>query len=954
MSNENGSLSPSGTPLPETSHPKGTSIEKISTFEKQIKLLSFNTLEKLEYTVKNNQRNIPAWLELISRVQFKGSVEEVRKVYERFLKIFPNNGDVYLNYINFELSKGEVSNAESLYERCLTRTSNLNLWKSYITYVRKKNDIITGGQEARQVVIQSYDIALRNIGIDLESGSVWEDYLKFVDEWNPISKWEEQQKLELKRKTFKQCIVTPSHKLEDLWSLYTMFENEINPSYARKQISDISPQYMLARTWYKEFTNLTKSIVAHSNGDEKTVVKSHKIWINLEKQNKLRLTNRKLLNTRIEFSFVKTLQKFPFYPEIWFDYAQFKLSEDLNLPITLPTTTTTDVSSAGKVTGYREENYDTGIKILTESLSCCPNSTLLTYLLAELYELKNNQALITTTFNKLVDQLINQYEQLVLDEEYLHKQLSKPLQGQNVGKDNSHGMKRSSKDKNGNGSDNGHDHDDNDENNDEDEDDEDEDDNGDENNDLDTEIHNDPNAYTTREAQRQNGFYLSNVELNKLKLERLITTVYINYIKVSKRSIKKATARTIFKDARKRFKNLTWHIYYEEALFEYNTSSNQQGGIKIALKIFDTGMKNLELHDHKNYPFLIEYFKFLILINDYTNIKSLFEISIKNLTSNVGLGNGNNPYAQYSTSYGDIHHGIFPYDQATITKRQNYESKQRNKTLKKLFKYFLRYELYNGNILSIHTLQNRYKEIFPNDSQLYIFSQVFKEYDGLNMIKEFEINTNSNDLFNAWNNYNTNVNNLLYQNEVDYLLDSAGQNEINNKIKQEHLLENYNSDTDDDEVVNNDDLANYGFKTKSSILQNSQSNMSNNNKALKKSNVGARNIVKRFRNESDADAGAVVTENDDYDPSNIESSVPSVNEVPSVNFNQYNAPVINEFVGQNIVVDESKPFVSDSIYNLLRVLPSSNSFDKKIFDSTKLVNLLRELSLPQGSGPGVA
>ncbi|GMM34580.1 cleavage polyadenylation factor subunit [Saccharomycopsis crataegensis] len=920
----NASLSPSATPAAEVKPKDSPSKEpKVPTFIKRQKLKNLDTFGKLDYALQLNERDITSWKELITKTQNKHgkfSPNEPRKLYERFLKVFPNNGDIYLKYIDFELSKNENSNAESLYERSLTKCRNLELWKSYINYVRKQNDIITGGQEARQTVNQSFDIALRNIGIDLNAGSIWEDYIKFINEWNPISKWEEQQKTELKRKTLKQSVIIPSHKIEDLWTMYTTFENEVNPSNARKYISDTSPQYMLARTWYKEFTGLTRMLNSFSKTPAKMSIQSHKTWINLEKQNKLRLSNRRLLNKRIEFAFVKTLEKYPFYPEIWFEFAQFKLSEIVDTPPVLKPLSISTSSIDSKFNGndinsfgnYKTENLDTGISILTEGLLSCPMSPVLTYLLAELYELKNDHSNITAVFDSLIDKLVDQYDQLSTDEDYVKKDLEKPLRSELESRLERLKAKHTA----------AH-----------------EDDSDGESDDDNQQIEEteeivearqtlkDPKNYTIPEVQAQNENFLKNIKTNKLKLERLITTVYINYIKFTKRAIKKSVSRTVFKDARKRFKNLTWHIYFEEAMFEYNTSSNSQSGIKIALKIFDTGMKNLKLEDHKNFPFLVEYFKFLILVNDYTNIKSFFEVCVKNLT----IKPPENLIYQYSNT-------------VNTPTEDPHVKHQRTRTLQKLFKLLLRYELYNGNILAIQNLQHRYKEIFPEQAELSIFSQIYREYDGLNLLREFEVDIDSNVLFKSWTDYSQNINNVVYKdlpkNENNYksYLSDGEFKVVSKKLKEEHLIESYDSSSDLEDDTNDDgledfDMANYGFKSRSQALKVA--------KIVKQVKASTENVsLKRPRETTNNNSVAAVNE-DDYVPSYAAPSFPVKEEPKAANTNKAG----DNFFGNNFVANDSKPFVSDNIYNLLRVLPSSASFDKRMFNSKKLVDMLKELNV---------
>ena len=60
-------------------------------------------------------------------------------------------------------------------------TPNIRLWTVYLNYIRRRNDLSNDPNgHARQTVAQSYEFVIDNIGVDRDSGAIWQDYLQFI------------------------------------------------------------------------------------------------------------------------------------------------------------------------------------------------------------------------------------------------------------------------------------------------------------------------------------------------------------------------------------------------------------------------------------------------------------------------------------------------------------------------------------------------------------------------------------------------------------------------------------------------------------------------------------------------------------------------------------------------------------------------------------------------------
>ncbi|KAM9898308.1 hypothetical protein OXX69_009927, partial [Metschnikowia pulcherrima] len=240
--------------------------------------MSLDIIGQLEEVVEAQPWNYTSWSKLIDQVVLKDKEEQVRATFDKYLSIFKFDAKQWSNYINFELNRGDFARVEKLFARCLPITTDVDICRTYVSYVRRVNDVITGGEKARSTVVSAFDFAANKVGVDLESHDLWKDYLDFFKSWTPSSSWEQQQKNDLIRKLYRRCLVIPTSKIESIWSEYTKWENDVStPNSASKFIADLSTSYMEARSWNTEWHNVTnnslrRKLVPYSPLNDKTNV----------------------------------------------------------------------------------------------------------------------------------------------------------------------------------------------------------------------------------------------------------------------------------------------------------------------------------------------------------------------------------------------------------------------------------------------------------------------------------------------------------------------------------------------------------------------------------------------------------------------------------------------------------------------------------------------------------
>ncbi|KAG0672633.1 mRNA 3'-end-processing protein rna14 [Maudiozyma exigua] len=357
--------------------------------------------------LQDDSTDILSALELIKNYESKDNFEESKKIFEQLHNTFPFYAPLWSIHLKENLQRDEFETVESLLAQCLsgeTENNDLSLWMTYLDYVRRKNNLITGGQEARAIVVKAFDLVLEKCAMfEPNSSQFWNDYMLFLEQWKPVNKWEEQQKVDMIRTLYKRMLVVPFNSLEQMWNKYTQWEQNINSLTARKFIGELSGDYMKARSLYQEWTNITKGLrrvapinlrsvnkknLPHTIEDPEFVqqIDIWKKWLDWEKENKLMLPEETVA-MRVSYVYKQSIVYMLFSPETWFNYA---ISYDQN------------ESTIRK-------------QILTLGLQANPTSLTMCIKLSEIYSMENDIEMIKTCFDSTTKTVQKLYKKNVAE-----------------------------------------------------------------------------------------------------------------------------------------------------------------------------------------------------------------------------------------------------------------------------------------------------------------------------------------------------------------------------------------------------------------------------------------------------------------------------------------------------------------------------------------------------------
>jgi cleavage stimulation factor subunit 3 len=131
-----------------------------------------------------------------------------------------------------ELSNDNFYAAEQIFGKSLPSVPNVQLWSVYLNYIRRRNDLTNDPTGvARAIVSQAYDFVLANIGMDRDSGKIWQEYIQFIRSAPGQiggSSWQDQQKMDQMRKAYQRATSVPMSNIVSLWKEYDQFEMSLN------------------------------------------------------------------------------------------------------------------------------------------------------------------------------------------------------------------------------------------------------------------------------------------------------------------------------------------------------------------------------------------------------------------------------------------------------------------------------------------------------------------------------------------------------------------------------------------------------------------------------------------------------------------------------------------------------------------------------------------------------
>jgi cleavage stimulation factor subunit 3 len=133
---------------------------------------------------------------------------------------------------DWENESASFYNMEQIFTRSLLSVPDVKLWSLYVSYIRRRNSMTTGDiNKSYKIISDSFNFALNNVGMDKDSGRLWQDYIDFVKSGPGDVKgtgWQDTQKVDALRAAYQRAISVPMSALNLLWKEYDNFETSLS------------------------------------------------------------------------------------------------------------------------------------------------------------------------------------------------------------------------------------------------------------------------------------------------------------------------------------------------------------------------------------------------------------------------------------------------------------------------------------------------------------------------------------------------------------------------------------------------------------------------------------------------------------------------------------------------------------------------------------------------------
>jgi hypothetical protein len=115
----------------------------------------------------------------------------VEDAYGKFLAQFPRGYKFWNKEIQYFLQRNEFATCDALFNKCLAKCRYVDVWCTYIEMVKRKASVSDGTvvktqsqiTTEKQQLEAAYEKALETVGMSVNSGVIWRDYIDYIRNW---------------------------------------------------------------------------------------------------------------------------------------------------------------------------------------------------------------------------------------------------------------------------------------------------------------------------------------------------------------------------------------------------------------------------------------------------------------------------------------------------------------------------------------------------------------------------------------------------------------------------------------------------------------------------------------------------------------------------------------------------------------------------------------------------
>ena len=176
---------------------------------------------RMEARVAADPHDTDAWSALLAEA-VSHQPDDFRSLFDACLTAVPMLATAWRQWIFAEMHAGQPAAVEGIFERCLLKCPQLELWTLYMQYMRQEK------LAARTEVLQAFEVLLEAVGTDPASGPLWLEYVQLTRDGTEASASLSNAQINDIRRAYQGALLAPVIGLEGVAREYEEWEARLH------------------------------------------------------------------------------------------------------------------------------------------------------------------------------------------------------------------------------------------------------------------------------------------------------------------------------------------------------------------------------------------------------------------------------------------------------------------------------------------------------------------------------------------------------------------------------------------------------------------------------------------------------------------------------------------------------------------------------------------------------
>jgi cleavage stimulation factor subunit 3 len=201
--------------------------------------------------IESDAWDVNSWILFVEEVaEGRGGTISVDDAYSKFLDKFPRAAKFWKDLAEHHTKNGATSSAQEVYSKSLNKCYSVELWQSYIEFIRQTS-------KDRKILEEAFERAVESVGMSVDSYPLWRTFIDFQKE---LPDSDPGGKLSALRKVYQRAVSVPMDSLDTIWKEYESLEKQAGEHLAEKVLPEYNEKYLHAKAIFRDRKRLVAKI----------------------------------------------------------------------------------------------------------------------------------------------------------------------------------------------------------------------------------------------------------------------------------------------------------------------------------------------------------------------------------------------------------------------------------------------------------------------------------------------------------------------------------------------------------------------------------------------------------------------------------------------------------------------------------------------------------------------